>query len=159
MFDNLDLNKMQEMIGSLKDKVEAYESEVASKTYEAKAGGGMVSVKINGNCEIQDINFDDELLSDKQSLQILLISAVNDAINLANEEKKPIRVMDYSEGGFFGELALLNNAPRAASIIAETDCNLVYMDRGAFKRLLGPLEDLLQRNAEKYKKFMTKKGK
>lgn len=102
MFDNLDLNKMQEMIGSLKDKVEAYESEVASKTYEAKAGGGMVSVKINGNCEIQDINFDDELLSDKQSLQILLISAVNDAINLANEEKKKGAAQAFGLGSFGG---------------------------------------------------------
>ena len=88
MFDNLDLSKMGEMISSVKEKVEAYESEVANKVYETKAGGGMISVKINGNCEIQDITIDDELLSDKSSLQILLISAVNDAISLANEEKK-----------------------------------------------------------------------
>ena len=49
MFENMDLSKMSEMISSVKEKVEAYESEVANKIYEAKAGGGMISVKINGN--------------------------------------------------------------------------------------------------------------
>ena len=99
MFDNLDLSKMGEMISQMKEKVEAYEEEVANKSYEAKAGGGMVSVKINGNCEILDISIDDELLEDKQSLQILLISAVNDAINLANEEKKKGAAQAFGLGG------------------------------------------------------------
>ncbi|MCQ2818782.1 MAG: cyclic nucleotide-binding domain-containing protein [archaeon] len=71
--------------------------------------------------------------------------------------KKPQRVMDYTDGGYFGELALLNNDKRAATVIAETDCNLVYLDRSAFKRLIGPLEDLLKRNAEKYTKYVGKK--
>jgi cAMP-dependent protein kinase regulator len=31
---------------------------------------------------------------------------------------------------------------------------LVSLDRGSFKRLLGPLEDILKRNAEKYTKFI-----
>lgn len=100
MFDNLDLNKMGEMISQMKEKVEAYEEESANKSYEAKAGGGMVSVKINGNCEVLDISIDDELLEDKQSLQILLISAVNDAINLANEEKKKGAAQAFGLGGF-----------------------------------------------------------
>lgn len=99
MFDNLDLNKMGEMISQMKEKVEAYEEETANKSYEAKAGGGMVSVKINGNCEVLDISIDDELLEDKQSLQILLISAVNDAINLANEEKKKGAMQAFGLGG------------------------------------------------------------
>ncbi|MCQ2816630.1 MAG: cyclic nucleotide-binding domain-containing protein [archaeon] len=79
------------------------------------------------------------------------------ATKAGGKGKKPQRVFDYTDGGYFGELALLNNAPRAASIIAETDCNLVYLDRSAFKRLLGPLEDLLKRNTDKYSKYV--KGK
>lgn len=102
MFDNMDLSKMQDMIGKVKDKVEAYEEEIANKVFETKAGGGMISVKINGNAVIQDINIDDELLSDKQSLQILLISAVNDAIELANEEKKKGAAQAFGLGAFGG---------------------------------------------------------
>ena len=72
------------------------------------------------------------------------------------EGKPPERVKEYEAGGFFGELALLKNEPRAASIIADTHCKCLYLDRFAFKRLLGPLENILQRNSENYIKYMKK---
>ena len=68
---------------------------------------------------------------------------------------KEERVLNYAPGDYFGELALLNNAPRAATVKAEEDCKLLCLDRMAFKRLLGPLETLLQRNTEKYVKYMS----
>lgn len=53
-------------------------------------------------------------------------------------------------GGYFGELALLTEHPRAASVIAETDVKLAFIDSQAFERLLGPCMDLMKRNAEEY---------
>lgn len=51
------------------------------------------------------------------------------------------KVKDYASGDFFGELALLNDAPRAATVNAETDCKLLYLSRRTFKRLFcGPSE-------------------
>ena len=71
------------------------------------------------------------------------------------EEGKPAQsVKDYKSGDYFGELALLKGEPRAAFIIADTDCKCISLDRMAFKRLLGPLEDILQRNSESYVKYM-----
>ena len=63
--------------------------------------------------------------------------------------------MDYDVGSYFGERALLKNEPRAANVIAKTDCVLVSMDRHSVKRLLGPLEDLLRRNFDLYEKYTT----
>ena len=73
------------------------------------------------------------------------------------EEGKPAQnVKNYESGGFFGELALLKGEPRAASIVADTKCKCLSLDRMAFKRLLGPLENILQRNSENYIKYMKK---
>jgi len=70
------------------------------------------------------------------------------------EEAKTVK--EYKKGDYFGELALLKDAPRAASVIAKTECKLLTLDRTAFKRLLGPLDDLLKRNADAYQKYASK---
>lgn len=58
--------------------------------------------------------------------------------------------MQYKVGDYFGELALLKNEPRAATIIAKTECKVLSIDRRTFKGLLGPLEEMLKRNVAKY---------
>lgn len=68
---------------------------------------------------------------------------------------QPEVVLSYKKHDYFGELALLKSAPRAASIIAKTDLKLASLDRMSFKRLLGPLEDLLKRNFTRYEKFVN----
>jgi cAMP-dependent protein kinase regulator len=61
--------------------------------------------------------------------------------------------MHYNTGDYFGERALIQNEPRAANVVAVTQCTVVSMDRHSFKRLLGPVEDLLKRNMELYDQF------
>ena len=55
-------------------------------------------------------------------------------------------VMTYKKGDYFGELALLNDAPRAASVIAKTDVTAAILGREPFSRLLGSLEGIMRRN-------------
>ena len=66
-------------------------------------------------------------------------------------------VYQYSEKMYFGELSLIRDQPRAASIVAKSKIKVASIERNAFKRILGPLEDILKRNAEKYKKFIENK--
>lgn len=54
--------------------------------------------------------------------------------------------MKYKSGDYFGELALIRNEPRAANVIAKTHVSVVTLDRHSFKRLLGPIEEILKRN-------------
>jgi cAMP-dependent protein kinase regulator len=44
---------------------------------------------------------------------------------------------------------------RQASIKAETSCRIMSIERDAFKRMLGPIEDILKRNEEKYKLYVA----
>ena len=81
MFGNIDLN---EMMKKLQENMEAQNN----KTYTAKSGGGLVEATVNGQFEVVDLKIDDSLLEDKESLQILVMSAVNDAIKMAVEDKK-----------------------------------------------------------------------
>lgn len=85
MFEGVDLNKMmsqvQEMAAKAKD-------EGSNNIFTSKMGGGMIELSINGNSEVIDLQIDDSLLSDKDSLQILLISAMNDVIKQADDSKK-----------------------------------------------------------------------
>ena len=51
----------------------------------------------------------------------------------------------YQRGDFFGELALLDEKPRAASVVAKTDVKVARLGRDGFKRLLGPVENIMRR--------------
>ena len=62
----------------------------------------------------------------------------------------PVEVKQYHEGEYFGELALLKGEPRAANIIARSALRCVTLDRLSFRRMLGPLDGILRRNAAKY---------
>ncbi len=67
--------------------------------------------------------------------------------------KPPKEVMHYKPGDYFGELALLKNEPRAANVIAKGKLKVVSLERNSFKRLLGPLDDILKRNMDAYSNY------
>ena len=81
MFGNLNLNEMMQ-------KLQENMQETDNKTFSVKSGGGLVADTVHGKFEVIDLKIDDSLLEDKESLQILIMSAVNDAIKMAVDDKK-----------------------------------------------------------------------
>lgn len=77
--------KFQSQIAKLQD-------ELGDKTIEASAGGGMVTVVVNGRQEMLSIKIDPEVIDpdDVEMLQDLILAAVNDGLtrarNMVNEE-------------------------------------------------------------------------
>ncbi|MCK5855280.1 MAG: YbaB/EbfC family nucleoid-associated protein [Sulfurovaceae bacterium] len=88
MFDGLDMNKMGQMMEELQSKAKEMEEQSKKVMLTSKAGGGMIEVTANGGGEIVDITIDDSILDDKESLQILMISAINDVIKMVEDNKK-----------------------------------------------------------------------
>jgi len=60
-------------------------------------------------------------------------------------QKDGAEVMTYGEGDYFGELALINNTVRAATVIATANVKLLSIDGVTFKRLLD-VDDLVKRS-------------
>ena len=88
MFKDIDFSKMGEMFSKVQEEAKKLQEESEAKIFTAKSGGGMVRVCANGKGEVVDIELDDSLLEDKDSMQILLISAINDVLKMVEEEKK-----------------------------------------------------------------------
>jgi len=74
------------------------------------------------------------------------------AEGIRTAEDKSEERFDLTVGNFFGERALLKNEPRTASIKAKSDMTVLCLSRNEFHQLLGPLEDILKRQADEYEK-------
>jgi cAMP-dependent protein kinase regulator len=62
----------------------------------------------------------------------------------------PVEMGLLTCGAYFGEIALLTTRPRQATVTAKGTVKCLTLDRKTFKRVMGPLEDILKRNIDKY---------
>jgi DNA-binding YbaB/EbfC family protein len=83
-----DMGKMTEMMSQMQEKAKELQEQAKSVELTAKAGGGLIEIRANGAGEIIDLDIDESLLDDKESLQILLISAMNDVNRMVEDNKK-----------------------------------------------------------------------
>lgn len=88
MFEGLNLGDMNKMLEEVQSKAKEAQEQSKNVEFSAKAGGGLIEIRANGLGEVIDLNIDDSLLDDKESLQILLISAMNDVGKMVEENKK-----------------------------------------------------------------------
>jgi nucleoid-associated protein EbfC len=72
---------------AMQERLAKLQAEVATKTVQASAGGGMVTVVANGGMEIVSIKIDPESLrsNDVEMLQDLVLAATNAALRSARE--------------------------------------------------------------------------
>merc|ERR1711972_325137 len=73
------------------------------------------------------------------------------AMKKFNDNEEPRKVFEYNSGEYFGELALLRNQPRAASIVVTgKSAKVVSLERKSFINLVGKVTDLLKRRENEY---------
>ena len=81
---------MQEMMKQAQQMQEEMQREMQRIRVDASAGGGVVSVAMNGSKELVDLKIDPEAVKsgDVEMLQDLIIAAVNEASRKADEAMK-----------------------------------------------------------------------
>ena len=67
-------------------------------------------------------------------------------------DAEPTYLKTYQPGDAFGELALLYNAPRAATIVTKTACTLWQLDRNTFNHIV---KDAAQNKRDRYEDFLS----
>lgn len=84
--------KMQKELTKLED-------ELNEKVYETTMGGGVIKVEVKGNMSVENISIDESLLEvdNKEDLEEMLKSALNDAFAKAVEDKE--KNMNQITGG------------------------------------------------------------
>jgi DNA-binding YbaB/EbfC family protein len=83
------MNPLQ-MMKQAQQLQERLQQELATVSVEGSAGGGMVSVIVNGHKHVQKITIDPEAVSkdDVEMLQQMILAATNDALRKVDDELK-----------------------------------------------------------------------
>lgn len=93
-------------------------------------------------------------LLDSAGFEFYIVES-GEVICTKNLDGKETEVSDpLGPGDYFGELSLINNESRAASVKAVKETTCLTIDRKTFKRLLGPLEGMLREHEELYSKYV-----
>ena len=102
----MEVNALQQMLSRFKQLQEDLQRQVNSVTVEASAGGGMVTVKMNGQKQRVDVRIEPDVFAgkDQEMLQDLVRAAVNEAPRRVDEELT--RKMKNLSGGIPGMAGL-----------------------------------------------------
>ena len=81
------MNNLMKQAQKMQKQMEDTQAELQEKEYEATAGGGVVTVKINGNKEITSVKIAEEVVDpeDIEMLEDLVMAAANEALRKVDE--------------------------------------------------------------------------
>ena len=84
----MEVKALQQILTQFRQMQESLQKQVETVLVEASAGGGMVSVKMNGQKQLTEVHIDPEVFAgkDQELLQDLVRAAVNEASRRVDEE-------------------------------------------------------------------------
>ena len=81
------MNNIMKQAKKIQERIAKIQEEMETKTVEASAGGGMVSVVINGKNELLSLKIEKEVVNpeDVDMLQDLIMAAINEGMRKSQE--------------------------------------------------------------------------
>ena len=83
----MNMQQIMRQAQKMQKKMEEAQAEAAAQVVEASAGGGMVSVKVNGKQELLEVVIEKDVVNpdDVEMLQDLIVAAVNEGMKKAQQ--------------------------------------------------------------------------
>ena len=85
------MGNMQQMMRQAQQMQEKLAQEIAQIKVEATAGGGMVTVQMDGHKNLLSVKIDPEVAGDVEMLQDLIVAACGEAFKKVEEQSKATR--------------------------------------------------------------------
>ncbi|MGB8541612.1 MAG: YbaB/EbfC family nucleoid-associated protein [Candidatus Acidiferrales bacterium] len=84
----MEVKALQQMLSQFRQVQEKLEKQLDEISVEASAGGGMVTVRMNGQKQLTEVRVEPDVFKskDQEMLQELILAAVNDAARRVDEE-------------------------------------------------------------------------
>lgn len=81
-FGGMNMNNLMKQAKKMQEDMEKSQAELASKDFDATAGGGAISVKVSGEKIIKEIKIQKDVVDpdDVEMLEDLILTCVNEAL-------------------------------------------------------------------------------
>lgn len=77
--------QLMQQAQKMQEQMKKAQEELGQLEVTGQAGGGLVSVIMNGRHEVRRVNIDPDIANDREMIEDLVAAAVNDAINKVQE--------------------------------------------------------------------------
>ncbi|MGA8034860.1 MAG: YbaB/EbfC family nucleoid-associated protein [Candidatus Acidiferrales bacterium] len=101
----MEVKALQQMLAQFRQAQETLEKQIGEISVEATAGGGMVSVKMNGQKQLTEVRIEPDVFKgkDQEMLQELVLAAVNEAARRVDDElSKQVKELSGGMPGLAG---------------------------------------------------------
>ncbi len=87
---SMNMNQIMKQAQELQKKLKQQQEELATKEFEATAGGGMVVARVNGKGELLSLKIEKEVVNpdDVEMLQDLIVASINEALKRVQEAQQ-----------------------------------------------------------------------
>lgn len=108
---------------------------------------------------LEAVNFEDQAVVVRQGEPgddfYIIVEGNASVTQYLAEGEESVEVGTLGPSHYFGEIALMLNRPRAATVTATGPLKCVKLDRARFERVLGPCSDIIKRNIDNYNSYVS----
>jgi DNA-binding YbaB/EbfC family protein len=102
MFGSMDFSKLGEQMQQMQEQLKKQQEEQLNQEFSIKSSGGLIVIKAKGSGEIIDLEIDPSLMDDRESMQLMLMGAINELYTTLEKNRQNSLLKSMGSWGGFG---------------------------------------------------------